>query len=68
MDDEIFSDASEIDTQVSMMDLLSEFLNACDGVRNVETFENEGLLTHDDGLVVRLSNGAKFHITIERVW
>jgi hypothetical protein len=33
-------------------------------VSSVGTFENEGILTRNRGLVVRLRNGAEFQITI----
>ena len=32
--------------------------------KSVNTFENEGILTHNKGLVVRLNNGSEFQITI----
>jgi len=34
-------------------------------VDRVETFEDVGMLTHDMGLVLRLDNGQKVHITIQ---
>ena len=34
-------------------------------VDRVEIFEDVGMLTHDMGLVLRLDNGQKVHITIQ---
>lgn len=33
-------------------------------IRSVPTFEDAGLLTRDRGLVLRMSNGAEFQLTI----
>ena len=37
-----------------------------DGIREVGTFEEAGVLTRDQGLVVRMDDGTEFQITIVR--
>lgn len=36
------------------------------GVRSVRTFEDDGVLTRDKGLVLTLKDGTEFQITIVR--
>jgi hypothetical protein len=42
--------------------LLERVLRKRDG--RVATYEEQGVLTHNRGLVVRLASGAEFHLTI----
>jgi hypothetical protein len=36
------------------------------GVKRVRTFEEEGVLTHDAGLVITTADGGEFQLTIVR--
>jgi hypothetical protein len=36
------------------------------GVRNVESFHDAGLMTNNEGLVVRMEDGGEFQLTIVR--
>ena len=36
------------------------------GVERVRTYEEEGVLTHDAGLVIRTADGGEFQLTIVR--
>jgi len=37
-------------------------------VSNISTFKEYGVLTRNEGLVVKLSDGSEFHVTIVRAW
>ena len=52
--------------EIEMENMLSELLNddAEEEVRRVRTFEEEGLLTENRGLVLRMVDGSEFQITI----
>jgi len=57
-------------TQKEMADRITEALNFLDeeeGTSNIEdirTFQEAGLLTTNEGLVIRLDNGDEFQITV----
>jgi len=44
-----------------------EYFNEQEEITSITSFENEGLLTNDHGLVVRLVNGNKFYVTIQKI-
>ena len=50
--------------QKIMEECISESLAQRDDVRSVMTFEETGMLTRNNGLVVRTSDGSEFQITI----
>lgn len=35
-------------------------------IKDVDTFESAGLLTNDEGLVIKFQNGKEFQVTIKR--
>jgi hypothetical protein len=37
------------------------------GVEDLLTFEEAGLLTHDNGIVFRMENGSEFHMSITKI-
>ena len=37
-----------------------------DDIRRVETYEEAGTFSRDDGLVIRMRDGTEFHITVTR--
>jgi hypothetical protein len=41
-----------------------EYLTDDIDVLKVSTFDESGLLTEDDGIVVRLRDGSEFHVTV----
>lgn len=47
-----------------MTEIAQEALAEQDDVRSVMTYEEAGMLTRNHGLVVRLSDGSEFQITI----
>jgi hypothetical protein len=55
--------ADAIDTDQGN-DSLGEFSETDATFQSVRTFEDAGVLTTDRGLVIRLSNGQEFQITI----
>lgn len=55
--------ASEAQFESWLADVIEE---ADDEHAQAETFEARGVLTRNRGLVVRLRNGAEFHVTIVR--
>jgi len=52
---------NDSDMQTFLVDLL---LDSDDDVESVNTFDEAGVLTHNQGLVVAFDNGAEFQITI----
>lgn len=45
---------------------LSEAGSPLEGsIRSTEDFQSAGVLTHDDGFVLKLRNGRKFHVTVQ---
>lgn len=60
-------------TEDEMVELLREILDAADtesvvewGIDRTDTFGDRGLLTLDAGLVVRMSDGSEFQVTVVR--
>lgn len=48
-----------------MVELLSDIVyDEMEGVRNVKTFDEAGLLTRNKGIVINLTDGSEFQITI----
>jgi hypothetical protein len=56
-------------SESEMRELLTELLlddeNGAE-VRNCESFENAGLMTNNEGVVVRFEDGREFQLTIVR--
>lgn len=52
---------NDTDMQTFLVDLL---LDSDDDVESVNTFDEAGVLTHNQGVVVAFENGAEFQITI----
>jgi hypothetical protein len=52
-------------TEKAMTDTLQELIaESVPTVRDVLTYEEAGMLTRNNGLVVRISDGSEFQITI----
>jgi hypothetical protein len=49
-----------------MQDTLREALEEADNVRRIETFEEAGVLTRNAGLVIRMTDGSEFQVTVVR--
>jgi hypothetical protein len=47
-----------------MTETIQEALADQDDVRSVMTYDEAGMLTRDAGLVVRISDGSEFQITV----
>lgn len=45
--------------------LLSDELED-EGIKNITTFKNAGVLTNDKGLVVTMEDGEKFYVTVQK--
>ena len=58
---EFIEDDDEMDADVEEARATLE-----DRVKSVRTYEEVGLLTRDNGIVVRMKNGAEFQITIKQ--
>jgi len=57
---------TEQDFREVLQDALYEY--EADGnseIKDIRTFREAGLLTHDEGLVIKTSNGAEFQVTIK---
>jgi hypothetical protein len=55
---------SSEDFAVLLLDLLFEHDDTTAPVEHVETFRDAGLLTRDEGLVVRFASGDEFQVTV----
>jgi hypothetical protein len=51
-------------TEAEFGDLLADLLNGCDEVEGSRTFNDVGVMTMNEGLVVMLNNGTEFQVTI----
>lgn len=47
-----------------MVQTIRDALVEVDGVKSTRTFEDAGVLTDDQGLVLRMEDGSEFQITI----
>ena len=52
------------DDDGTLADFVRDIADDLDGIEQVLSFDNVGLMTRDSGLVVRLANGDEFQITI----
>lgn len=57
---------TETDFRDVLTDLLLDDEGDMHGQRNVRSFEDSGLLTKNEGLVVRMEDGSEFQVTIVR--
>jgi len=53
-------------TTQELMDLLSEKMYEEDDVSSIRTFEDAGLLTYDDGIVIKFNDGSNFQVSIKQ--
>jgi hypothetical protein len=56
------------DDEESMLDLLTEAIEDSDDIetRRIETFQENGLLTRDKGLVLKMRDGSEYQITVKQ--
>lgn len=58
-------------TMQQFIEFLSTAIDECEGdadtpfVDCIETFDEAGLLTNEDGLVVTMADGSEFHLTLQ---
>ena len=55
---------SEVTSESKLESVLKDTFEQTEGVNWVSTFDERGLLTRDNGIVLRLENGAEFQITL----
>jgi hypothetical protein len=55
---------TEADMRELLADLLLDDEDLAAGRRDVRSFEDSGLLTRNEGLVVRMEDGSEFQVTI----
>jgi len=48
----------------TMEEIIADLLTEQDEIRSTQTFEEAGMLTQNNGLVVRTIDGSEFQITI----
>lgn len=64
-DEHLGAGLTEIEFRDTLLEAISESIDFDGEVRSIRTFEDVGLLTLDQGLVVRMNDGAEFHLTIQ---
>lgn len=55
-----------MNAELKMVEFIRQLLDSTDeiGVARLDTFEEAGMLTHNEGLVLRLDDGSEFQITV----